>query len=120
MLAICRGIQQLNVAFGGSLYANIAVDDEHHCHTTWVSGAPLDQLYGPAHELLVTPGGHMEMLSQGEPFTVNSLHVQAIDRLGEGLTIEARAERNDRGRQRSRLHVQHWCSAASRVPGIRK
>ncbi len=91
MLAICRGIQELNVAFGGSLYPNIAVDDEHHCHTTWVSGAPLDQLYGPAHELLVTPGGHMETLSQGEPFTVNSLHVQAIDRLGEGLTIEARA-----------------------------
>lgn len=91
MLAICRGIQELNVAFGGTLYANIATDNEHHCHTTWVSGAPLKQLYGPSHELLVTPGGHMESLTRGKTFTVNSLHVQAIDRLGEDLTVEARA-----------------------------
>ncbi|MXQ12155.1 gamma-glutamyl-gamma-aminobutyrate hydrolase family protein [Microvirga makkahensis] len=91
MLAICRGIQELNVAFGGSLYANIATDEEHHCHTTWVSGAPLERLYGPAHELLVTSGGHMEALTRSRPFTVNSLHVQAIDRLGAGLLVEARA-----------------------------
>jgi putative glutamine amidotransferase len=91
ILAICRGIQEMNVAFGGSLYADIATDAEHYCHTTWVSGAPLVQLYGPAHELLVTPGGHMESLTQRKPFTVNSLHVQTIDRLGEGLTVEARA-----------------------------
>jgi putative glutamine amidotransferase len=91
MLAICRGIQELNVAFGGSLHANIATDAAHHCHTTWVSGAPLEQLYGPAHELLVTPGGCMEALTQGTPAMVNSLHVQAIERLGNGLSIEARA-----------------------------
>ncbi|SCY90179.1 gamma-glutamyl-gamma-aminobutyrate hydrolase family protein [Microvirga guangxiensis] len=91
LLAICRGIQEINVAFGGSLYANIATDDEHHCHTTWVSGAPLEQLYGPAHDLLVTPGGSLETLTRQEPFKVNSLHVQAIERLGEGLTVEARA-----------------------------
>jgi len=91
ILAICRGIQELNVAFGGSLHANIATDDEHHCHTTWVSGAPLDQLYGPAHELLVTPGGRVEALTQDAPAMVNSLHVQAIDRLGSGLSVEARA-----------------------------
>jgi putative glutamine amidotransferase len=91
LLAICRGIQELNVAFGGSLYANIATDDEHHCHTTWVSGAPLEQLYGPAHELLVTPGGRMDALTEGKPAMVNSLHVQAIDRLGSGLSVEARA-----------------------------
>lgn len=41
MLAICRGAQELNVAFGGSLFANIATDNEHHCHSTWISGAPL-------------------------------------------------------------------------------
>jgi putative glutamine amidotransferase len=91
MLAICRGIQELNVACGGSLHANIATDDEHHCHTTWVSGAPLEQLYGPAHELLVMPGGCMEALTQGALAMVNSLHVQAIERLGNGLSVEARA-----------------------------
>jgi len=91
ILAICRGIQELNVAFGGTLHANIVKDDEHHCHTPWVSGAPLEQLYGPAHELIVTPDGRMAALTQGKPAMVNSLHVQAIDRLGSGLAVEARA-----------------------------
>ncbi len=91
VLAICRGIQELNVAFGGSLHANIATDDEYHCHTVWTSGAPLDQLYGPAHELLVTPGGRLDELARGKSVVVNSLHVQAIDRLGDGLKVEARA-----------------------------
>ncbi|WP_414473316.1 gamma-glutamyl-gamma-aminobutyrate hydrolase family protein [Microvirga sp. M2] len=91
MLAICRGIQELNVAFGGSLHADIATDEEHHCHGPWVSGAPLEQLYGPAHELLVTPGSAMAALTGGKTPIVNSLHVQAIDRLGNGLTVEARA-----------------------------
>ncbi|MEZ0169619.1 gamma-glutamyl-gamma-aminobutyrate hydrolase family protein [Microvirga sp. TS319] len=91
MLAICRGIQELNVAFGGSLHADIATDEEHHCHGSWVSGAPLEQLYGPAHELLVTPGSFMAALTDGKTPVVNSLHVQAIDRLGNGLTVEARA-----------------------------
>ncbi len=91
MLAICRGIQELNVAFGGSLHANIATDDAHHCHTTWVSGAPLEQLYGPAHELVVMSGGRIERLTRGMPVMVNSLHVQAIDKVGRGLSIEARA-----------------------------
>jgi len=91
VLAICRGIQELNVAFGGSLHANIATDEEHHCHTTWASGALLEELYGPAHELLVAPGGRMDGLTRGKPAVVNSLHVQAIDRLGDGLEVEARA-----------------------------
>lgn len=91
MLAICRGIQELNVACGGTLHADIATDDAHHCHGTWVSGAPLEQLYGPAHELIVSSGGQMERLAKGKAIIVNSLHVQAIDRLGRGLTIEARA-----------------------------
>ena len=48
--------------------------------------------YGPAHAVEFTPGGQLARAWSGKPGAeVNSLHSQGVDRLGEGLVVEARA-----------------------------
>jgi putative glutamine amidotransferase len=91
LFAICRGIQELNVALGGSLHQELhALPDrlDHRSDKT----VPPPERYGPAHEVLLTPGGLLQRLLGGaERIVVNSLHGQAIDRLAPRLAIEATA-----------------------------
>lgn len=90
ILAICRGMQELNVHFGGTMTADITADPERHCHQPWNKAAALDTLYGPSHEILPVRGGWLERLVDGLlPLAVNSLHVQSVGKLGEGIEIEA-------------------------------
>ena len=90
LLAICRGFQEMNVAFGGTL----------HQHLHEVSGMldhrkpsvpDVDRQYEPSHSITLTAGGMLHRLVQRRTIEVNSLHEQGIDRLGEGLRVEARA-----------------------------
>lgn len=90
LLAICRGMQELNVACGGTLTPDIFVDGESFDHRPWAKDLPPEQLYGSAHDLVPVPGGWMDRLGLRN-VSVNSVHVQAIDRLGEGLHVEAHA-----------------------------
>ena len=46
---------------------------------------------GPAHEVLLEPGGTLQKIAGAARLEVNSLHWQGVDRLGEGLRVEARA-----------------------------
>lgn len=80
ILGICRGIQVINVAFGGTLIQDLPNAVEHqHSETT---GDQVHQVTAPAgsflHELY------------GERFSVNSSHHQAIDRLAPGFAVAAR------------------------------
>jgi len=52
---------------------------------------PLEVQYGPAHEVLLESGGQLRPLASSDRIQVNSLHSQGIDRLGSGLSVEARA-----------------------------
>ena len=52
---------------------------------------PLSVQYGPAHDVLVEPGGLLARLLPERAFTVNSLHGQAVRQLAPGLRVEARA-----------------------------
>jgi putative glutamine amidotransferase len=52
---------------------------------------PLDVQYGPAHEVLLEPGGALSKIAGRDRLQVNSLHWQGIQTLGEGLAVEARA-----------------------------
>jgi len=89
LLAICRGHQELNVALGGSLFARV-----HEQHGRLDHRAPKgdahEQHYAPSHPVTLTNGGFLAGLA-GDKATimVNSLHWQAIDRLGSGLAVEA-------------------------------
>jgi putative glutamine amidotransferase len=87
VLAICRGIQELNVALGGSLIQQVHASEGRHDHRG--GPGPQETRYGPKHTISVT--GSLARLLGAETITVNSLHGQAIDRLGTGLVVEATA-----------------------------
>lgn len=86
ILAICRGTQALNIVRGGVLHQHIPELSEEIPHRQRVAS---DQ---PSHPVQVEPGSRLEEALGGtERVEVNSFHHQAIDRLGEGLAVSARA-----------------------------
>ncbi len=90
ILAICRGLQELNVALGGSLYgalhAEPGLNDHRASHEL-----PLEERFGPAHEVHLEPDGVLARLCGRAALSVNSLHGQGIARLAPRLVVEARA-----------------------------
>ena len=91
VLGICRGFQEMNVAYGGSLHQRVHELEGFQDHRE-PEGEPEAVQYGPAHQIELSPQGRLaQMLGGAIQATVNSLHWQGIDRLGEGLTVEARA-----------------------------
>jgi putative glutamine amidotransferase len=87
LFAICRGIQELNVALGGSLIQRVHMQPNRHDHR----GGPgdLETRYGPKHPVAVS--GSLARILGAEHIVVNSVHGQAIDRLAPGLVAEATA-----------------------------
>jgi putative glutamine amidotransferase len=87
VLGICGGLQIINVAFGGSLYQDIATQRAGALpHLT-------DDYERNAHEVSILPGSALAQLYPGvERARVNSIHHQSIKTLGRGLVVEARAE----------------------------
>ena len=90
VLAICRGFQEVNVAFGGSLYQKVHEQPGFMDHRE-NKDDPLDVQYGPAHDIALVPGGLLATLAGDTRATVNSLHGQGVRRLGDGLVVEAQA-----------------------------
>lgn len=90
VFGICRGFEEINVAFGGSLHQRVHEVPGYIDHRD-DEAQPLEVQYGPAHEVVLQPGGFLRSLAGSERVRVNSLHSQGIDRLGDGLIVEARA-----------------------------
>jgi putative glutamine amidotransferase len=88
LIAICRGFQELNVAFGGTLHQAVHELPGFGNHKE-DSTQPLDQQYGPSHEVRFTPGGLLERISGRSGAMVNSVHSQGVDRLADALAVEA-------------------------------
>ena len=88
LIAICRGFQEMNVAFGGTLHQAVHELPGFGTHRE-DSSQPLDQQYAPSHEVRFTPGGLLERISGERGAIVNSVHSQGVDQLGEGLDVEA-------------------------------
>jgi putative glutamine amidotransferase len=88
ILGICRGLQELNVALGGTLHQRV------HCvpgmldHREPATPNQAEQ-YGPAHPVRLQAGGILAGLKSESTVVVNSLHGQGIDRLADGLRVEA-------------------------------
>jgi putative glutamine amidotransferase len=91
LLAICRGFQEMNVAFGGSLHQKVHEQPGYLVHKENTDD-PLDTQYSPSHRVSFTAGGLLEHVTRTRGAMVNSLHSQGINRLGEGLDVEAVAE----------------------------
>ena len=88
LLALCRGFQELNVAYGGTLHQHVEEVPGRIDHRE-DKNQPLDVQYAPVHDVHLTPGGRLEMLAGTGTIKVNSLHSQGIDRLAGGLAVEA-------------------------------
>jgi putative glutamine amidotransferase len=84
IFAICRGMQLLNVTLGGTLIGDLekSIRSDHH----W----DLEHWDGASHLVDVEPDTHLARFA-GSKFAVNSMHHQAVDRLGEGLRVSARS-----------------------------
>jgi putative glutamine amidotransferase len=80
----------MNVAFGGTLHQKVHEVEGRLDHRE-DGQLELDVQYGPAHEVILAPQGLLHSLAGQGRITVNSLHAQGIDQLGEGLSIEAQA-----------------------------
>lgn len=82
VLAICRGLQILNVHFGGTLEQNLNEKLGHQART------PDRSL--PAHPIIIQPGTLLDAIAGQPQWNVNSRHHQAALRVGRGLRVCAR------------------------------
>lgn len=86
-LAVCRGIQVVNVGLGGTLVQDLA------SQRTDVSTHDLDDLRAArVHDVHVEPASRLERIVGARTLGVNSIHHQAIDRLGASIRVSARAD----------------------------
>lgn len=85
ILAICRGTQALNIVRGGALHQHLPDLSEEIGHRQQIPG---DQT---SHPVEVVKGSRLAAALGGTEIDVNSFHHQAIDRVGDGLVVSARA-----------------------------
>lgn len=83
VLAICRGCQILNVAFGGTLFRDVSTQRPSSTqHNLDPKTCPEDEI---AHPVELAPGSRLARAYGADRVLVNSMHHQAVDRLGPGL-----------------------------------
>ena len=91
LFAICRGLQEVNVALGGSLHQRVHEVDGRRDHRSPKS-SDMDVNYAPAHGIDIVEGGLLHRLLGECRVRVNSLHAQGVDRLAPRVRLEATAE----------------------------
>lgn len=87
VLGVCRGMQLINIALGGSLYQDI---DEQYTDSIGHTHRNLPRTH-LAHRISVDPGSRMEKILGTREVWVNSLHHQAIKEPGKGVRVTGRA-----------------------------
>ena len=91
LFAVCRGYQEMNVAFGGTLHQLIHEVPGYHLHKEDPEDS-VDEQYAPSHTVDFVEGGLLHKMTGQGTVAVNSLHSQAVDRLGDELQVEAVAD----------------------------
>jgi putative glutamine amidotransferase len=90
VFGVCRGLQELNVAFGGSLRRDMSCSPDLIAHHA-PEHAGFEEMFAHEHEVSLTPGGVLARAFGRDRLSVSSVHYQGVDRLGAGLTAEALA-----------------------------
>lgn len=90
VFGICRGFQEINVAFGGSLRRDMSVAGAPLAHHA-PDEVDFDGMFDHEHAVSLTPRGVLATAFGAQTVTVNSVHYQGLDELGDGLLVEARA-----------------------------
>jgi len=91
VLGVCRGFQEMNVAWGGTLNAAVhqragAIDHREGDRTR-----PVVEWYSHSHDIAIVADGLLHRLQGSASAQVNSLHHQGVETLGRGLKVEATA-----------------------------
>jgi len=89
ILAICRGMQLANVAFGGSLYQDFSFEMKFLDHT--LEGSIL---YNKRHTVIIQEGSKLFNIIQKKKIMVNTSHHQMVKKVGSGLVVTARSEKD--------------------------
>ena len=87
VLAICRGLQLVNVHLGGTLWQDLLSQ-----HPTPISHSQLPPYDLPVHAVSVSPGTLLHRVVGREQLAVNSYHHQAVKDIAPGLTVQARSD----------------------------
>ena len=91
VFGICRGFQELNVAFGGTLRRDVSDHPDllrHHAPDE----VGFNEMFDHVHDVALTPGGVLAGALGQARIQVNSVHYQGVQRLGDGLSLEACAD----------------------------
>lgn len=89
LFGVCRGLQEINVALGGSLHQQVHAQAGMLDHRE--PEGDLEAQFATRHEVLLVPGSAFAQWAGATSAMVNSLHGQGIKRLGQGLVAEAHA-----------------------------
>lgn len=92
LFGICRGLQELNVALGGTLSTNISEGEGRGVHVEDLS-LSRDLQYAPSHAIVAEGNGHIAECIRRlktNSVSVNTLHEQGIAQLADGLAVDAR------------------------------
>ena len=93
IFGICRGIQEINVACGGTLFYRVHHESGKNDHRMPQNDdATPEEIFKPKHDVRFTENNRFRTFIEKDRYTVNSLHGQGIDKLGRGLTVEAYSE----------------------------
>ncbi|MHA3913746.1 gamma-glutamyl-gamma-aminobutyrate hydrolase family protein [Halovulum sp. GXIMD14793] len=90
ILGICRGFQEFNVAFGGTLHPEIRDLPGRMNHRMPPDGT-LEEKFEHRHTVALTPGGRFARIFGADEVLVNSLHGQGIDTPGARVIVEGHA-----------------------------
>lgn len=90
IFGVCRGIQEMNVLYGGTLHRNV------HEIPGMIDHRELPEedeiCYAPRHKVSFPEGGILHRATGLREMLVNSLHGQGVNKVGDGLNVEAIAE----------------------------
>ena len=112
IFGVCRGLQLINVAFGGTLYQDLETQHLHALHHR--DSVTYDQNF---HEIEFVPGTRLATMYAGQTRArVNSIHHQGIKGLAPGFEVEAwsypdrlpEAIRRQRGRGHGYIAATQW------------
>lgn len=88
VFGICRGFQEINVAFGGRLRRDLGLAERELVHHA-PDEVTFDELFEHRHTVSLTPGGVLARSFGAAEIEVNSVHYQGVARLAPGLAAEA-------------------------------
>jgi putative glutamine amidotransferase len=90
LFGVCRGFQEINVAFGGTLRRDTSAETatlKHHAP----DGVGFDAMFDHQHEVTLMTDGLLARAYSTPSLTVRSVHYQGVATLGQGLQVEATA-----------------------------